>query len=132
MPKSRAQSEAKLQAALDSMRRTYSTTEFREWNANSITKAYRIGATFPTVLVRMGAIETDYGMVKLTPRMEGLRASTIRKGMNEYANSYRKAKIAPRVKALVPTQSTDFSDLVIALKAKLKQEVMSELLASLK
>ncbi len=132
MPKSRAQSEAKLQAALDSMRRTYSTTEFREWNANSITKAYRIGATFPTVLVRMGAIETDYGMVKLTPRMEGLRASTIRKAMNEYANSYRKAKIAPRVKALVPTQSTDFSDLVIALKAKLKQEVMSELLASLK
>jgi len=132
MPKSRAQSEAKLQAALDSMKRTYSTTEFREWNASAITKAYRIGATFPTVLARMGVIETDYGMVKLTPRMEGLRASTIRKQMNEYAHSYRKTRTAPIVKALVSTQSTDFSDLVIALKAKLKQEVMSELLASLK
>jgi hypothetical protein len=132
MPKSRAQSEAKLQAALDSMRRLYSTTEFREWNSASITRAHRIGATFPTVLAKMGAIETDYGMVKLTPRMEGLRASTIRKQMNEYSHSYKKARTVPTVRASAPTQSTDFSDLVIALKAKLKQEVMSELLASLK
>lgn len=132
MPRSRAQSEAKLQAALDSMRRSYSTTEFREWNATALTRTYRIGATFPTVLARMGAIETDYGMVKLTPRMEGLKASTIRKHMNEYAHSYRKTRTAPKVKAPAPTQSTDFNDLVIALKAKLKQEVMNELLASLK
>jgi len=131
MPKSRAQSEAKLQAALDSMRRTYSTTEFREWNSASITKTYRIGATFPTVLAKMGAIETDYGMVKLTPRMEGLRASTVRKQMNEYSHSYKKARTVPTVRASVKTEST-FDEIVIALKAKLKQEVMSELLASLK
>ncbi len=131
MPRSRAQSEAKLQAALDSMRRTYSTTEFREWNSASITRTHRIGATFPTVLARMGVIETDYGMVKLTPRMEGLRASTVRKQMNEYSHSYKKARTVPREKAPAPTQSTDFDSLVVALKAKLKQEVMAELLQSL-
>ena len=52
--------------------------------------------------------------------------------MNEYANGNRKKNRVPKVKALVKAESTNFSDLVIALKAKLKQEVMSELLASLK
>lgn len=132
MPRSRAQSEAKLQAALDSMRRSYSTTEFRPWNATALTRTHRIGNTFSTVLAKMGAIETDYGLVKLTSRMEGLRASTVRKQMNEYAHGYRKTRKTSTVKVSAPTQSTDFNDLVIALKAKLKQEVMNELLASLR
>ena len=128
----RTKSEAKLQAALDSMRRSYSTTEFRPWNATTLVKAHRIGGCFPTVLSNIGAIEIDYGTVRLTPRMEGLKPSTIRKHMNEYANGNRKKNRVPKVKALVKAESTNFSDLVIALKAKLKQEVMSELLASLK
>lgn len=132
MPRStRAQAEANLQAALDSMRKSFSTTEFRPWNSTALVRNHRIGGTFPTVLSRMGAIEIDFGVVKLTPRMEGLRASTVRKHMNEY-NYSRKAKRTPKVKAPVQTESTDFNELVIALKAKLKQEVMAELLASLK
>ena len=128
----RAQSEAKLQAALDSMRRSYSTTEFRPWNATTLVKTHRIGGCFPTVLSNIGAIEIDYGTIRLTPRMESLRPSTIRKHMNEYANSNNRKNRVPKVKALVKAESTNFNDLVIALKAKLKQEVMSELLASLK
>jgi hypothetical protein len=114
------------------MRRSYSTTEFREWSAETLTRTHRIGATFPTVLAKMGAIETDWGMVKLTPRMEGLRASTVRKQMNEYAHGYRKTRTAPKVKAPVETESINFNHLVMTLKAKLKQEVMAELLQSLK
>ena len=136
MSKSRqAQSEVKLQAALDLMRRSFSTTEFRRWDATAIVKAHRIGGCFPTVLNKIGAIEVDFGLVKLTPRMEGLKPSTIRKHMNKYANGNRKSRKVPKVKAVskapAQTVSTDFNDLVIALKAKLKQEVMAELLQTL-
>ena len=128
----RAQSEVKLQAALDLMRRSFSTTEFRPWNSTAIVRAHRIGGCFPTVLNRIGAIEVDFGLVKLTPRMSGLKPSTIRKHMNEYAYSNRKAKRVPKVKAPAQTESINFNHLVMTLKAKLKQEVMAELLQSLK
>lgn len=128
----REQSEVKLQAALDHMRRSFSTTEFRPWNATSLVRAHRIGGSFPTVLNKIGAIEIDFGTVRLNSKMETLRPSTIRKHMNEYVHkSFNKNK-TPRVKAPLPIQSTDFNDLVIAIKAKLKQEVMNELLQSMK
>ena len=55
------------------MRRSYSTTEFRPWNATTLVKTHRIGGCFPTVLSNIGAIEIDYGTIRLTPRMESLR-----------------------------------------------------------
>lgn len=137
MPKTnRAQSEAKLQAALNAMRETFSVKEFRPWNSQAIVKMYRIGGAFPTVLNRIGAIELDHGTVKLTPRMEGLKASTVRKHINEYTNKNRKKYQTTKYKKQpvlpFPKSSAGLDDLVIALKAKLKQEVMAELLQSLK
>ena len=139
MPKTnRAQSEAKLQAALNAMRESFSTKEFRPWNSGAIVKMYKIGGAFPTVLSNMGVIETNYGKVKLTARMEGLKASTVRKHINEYVNKKRKRFQAKKegnpkqLKLPIPQAAIGFDDLVVALKAKLKQEVMSELLQSLK
>lgn len=137
MPRTdRAQSEAKLKAALDSMRESFSTTEFRPWNSGAIVKMFNIGGAFPTVLNNMGVIETQYGKVRLTARMEGLRASTVRKHINEYVNKkrarYKTTKYKKQPQLPIPQAAIGFDDLVIALKAKLKQEVMEELMQSFK
>ena len=137
MPKtSRTQSEAKLQAALNAMRETFSTTEFRPWNSQAIVKMYRIGGAFPTVLNRIGAIETNYGSVRLTPRMEGLKASTVRKHINEYTNKNRKkfktTKFKEQPVLPFPKSAISFDNLVIALKEKMRKELMDELYQSLK
>lgn len=95
MPRStKSQSEAKLQAALNNMRDSFSFEEFKSWNSSAIVKMYQIGGAFPTVLKNMGAIETKYGMVKLLPKMQTLRASTVRKHMNGYVNeSHKNTKV---------------------------------------
>jgi len=139
MPKAnRAQSEAKLQAALESMRESFSVREFRPWNSQAIVKMYRIGGAFPTVLKKIGAIEVNYGTVKLTSRMDGLKASTVRKHINEYTNKNRKRFQAKKegnpqqIKLPIPQSALGFDNLVIALKEKMRKELMDELMQSLK
>lgn len=131
-----SQSEAKIQAALDNMRQSFSPDEFMPWNSGAIVKMYRIGGAFPTVLKNLKAIEMKHGMVKLTLKMATLRASTVRKNMNEYVN---KSNRTVKVKALksqpeLPFKTeapSDIKEVVIALKKQLREEILQELLAGL-
>jgi len=128
-------SDVKITAALKAMAKRYSFAEFQKWNGKEITSEFKLGAAFPMILSQLDAIETKHGMVKLNEKINHLRPSTVRKRINEYVNTSMKLKrkaTTPKVKAPVQTQSNEFTELVIALKAKLKQEVMAELLASLK
>ena len=133
-----ASSDQKITAALKAMTERYSFLDFKKWNGKDLITEFKLGAAFPMILTQLGAIETKYGEVRLKEKINHLRPSTVRKRINEYVNTSIKAsrKANPKVKTpVVPVQqapSTEFNDLVIALKAKLKQEVMAELLASLK
>ena len=132
-------SNVKIATALRAMQERYSFTEFKKWDSKGLTAEFKIGAAFPMVLQQLGATENIYGQVKLTERILTLRPSTVRKRINEYVNTItrsNRAKVkAPKqieVKATpVKTEGT-LEEFVIALKAKIKQEVMSEILASLK
>lgn len=128
-------SDVKITAALKAMANRYSFTEFQKWNSKELITEFKLGAALPMILTQLGAIETKYGMIKLNEKIKHLRPSTVRKRINEYVNSNRKtAKVVKLKEAPTPvqTQNVEFNDLVIALKAKLKQEVMAELLASMK
>ena len=130
-----SRSNVKIANALRAMQERFSFTEFKKWNGHLIASEFRIGAAFPSTLVKLGVVESKHGEVKLNEKITSLRPSTVRKHINEYVNSHSVVKVkAPKqtIKATsVKTEST-FDEIVIALKAKLKQEVMSELLASLK
>lgn len=127
-----SQSNVKIASALRAMRQRFSNTEFRNWDTKQLVTEFKIGGTFTHVLKLLEAVETKRGMVKLSPRFVTLRPSTVRKRMNAYVNN--KIGITKKVKVASPVTSTDgtFDEIVIALKAKLKQEVMAELLQSLK
>lgn len=127
-----SQSNVKIASALRAMRQRFSDTEFRNWDTKQLATEFKIGGTFTHVLKLLEAVETKRGMVKLSPRFITLRPSTVRKRMNAYVNN--KIGTAKKVKVASPVASTDstFDEIVIALKAKLKQEVMAELLQSLK
>jgi len=130
------QSEAKIQAALNNIRESFSFEEFKPWNSSAIVKMYQIGGAFPTVLKSLKAIETKHGLVKLTPKMQTLRASTVRKHMNEYVNqSHRKVK-AKKVRTqpelpFAKESKSDIKEVVVALKKQLREEILQELLAGL-
>lgn len=130
-----SRSNVKIANALRAMQDRFSFTEFKKWNGHQIASEFQIGAAFPSTLVKLGVVESKHGEVKLNEKILTLRPSTVRKHINEYVNSHAVVKVkAPKqtIKATsVKTEST-FDEIVIALKAKLKQEVMSELLASLK
>lgn len=127
-------SDVKITAALKAMTNRYSFTEYKKWSGGDVANEFKLGAAFPSALVQLGAIEAKHGMVMLNEKINHLRPSTVRKRINQYVNTKRSKQ--PKVKTpVVPVQqvqSTEFNELVIALKAKLKQEVMAELLASLK
>ena len=125
-------SNVKIAKALRAMEERFSFTEFKKWDTKQLAAEFKIGGAFGHVLKLLQAVETKRGMVQLSPRFTTLRPSTVRKHMNEYANS--KYKTVKKVKVANPVAKTDssFDEIVIALKAKLKQEVMAELLASLK
>lgn len=129
-------SDQKITAALKAMTQRYSFTEYRNWCGADIANEFKLGAAFALSLAQLGAIETKYGMVMLNEKINHLRPSTVRKRINEYVNAKKKTQTkVPKAKQPtlpIPQSSIGFDDLVIALKAKLKQEVMSELLASLK
>ena len=131
----RVQSEVKLQGALNNMRESFSFDEFKPWNSAAIVKMYQIGGAFPTVLKSLKAIETKYGMVKLTSKMQTLRASTVRKHMNEYVNNSIKATRVKKVRMQpeLPFEApkSDIKDVVIALKKQLREEILQELIAGL-
>jgi hypothetical protein len=130
-----ASSDVKIAAALKAMMNRYSFTEYKKWVGNDIASEFKLGAAFPMALVQLGVIETKRGEVKLNERINHLRPSTVRKSINKYVNGKAKQSKIKNVKQPtipIPQSSIGFDDLVIALKAKLKQEVMNELLASLK
>lgn len=128
-----ANSNLKITKALEAMRTRFSFSEFRPWKGHDIVAEFKIGAAFPLILSKLGAIETKYGVVKLNEKINTLRSSTVRKGINEYvSNNQTKTKQVRTRKVTAPKADASFDEIVIALKAKLKQEVMAELLASLK
>ena len=119
-----SRSNVKIANALRAMQDRFSFTEFKKWNGHQISSEFKIGAAFPTTLV------------KLTEKILTLRPSTVRKHINEYVTSHSatKVKATKQVKLKATSVKTEntFDEIVIALKAKLKQEVMAELLQSLK
>jgi hypothetical protein len=130
--KKASQSNVKIASALRAMRQRFSNTEFRNWDTKQLVAEFKIGGTFTHALKLLEAVETKRGMVKLAPRFLTLRPSTVRKCMNAYVHT--KNESVKKVKVVSPVTKTEstFDEIVIALKAKLKQEVMAELLQSLK
>lgn len=130
-----SRSNVKIANALRAMQDRFSFTEFKKWNGHQISSEFKIGAAFPTTLVKLGVVESKHGEVKLTEKILTLRPSTVRKHINEYVTSHSVVKVGVTKKATkvnsVKTENT-FDEIVIALKAKLRQEVMAELLQSLK
>lgn len=130
--KKASQSNVKIGSALRAMEKRFSYTEFKSWDTKQLATEFRIGGAFCHILKLLQAVETKRGTVKLSPRFSSLRPSTVRKHMNEYANAnYKSVKKVKVANPVAKTEST-FDEIVIALKAKLKQEVMAELLQSLK
>ena len=135
-----AQTEQKISSFIEDLNNKFSLTEFRPWNSRDLVTKHGVTATITTVLSNLGAISSNHGTVKLNERLYSLRPSTIRKRINDYQTESRtamkKVKAARKMKIKVasPVTKTDnaFDEIVIALKAKLKQEVMAELLQSLK
>ena len=131
-----SRSNVKIANALRAMQDRFSFTEFKKWNGHQISSEFKIGAAFPTTLVKLGVVESKHGEVKLTEKILTLRPSTVRKHINEYVTSHSatKVKATKQVKLKATSVKTEntFDEIVIALKAKLKQEVMAELLQSLK
>lgn len=128
-----AGSNLKIVSALTALKERYSFTEFKRWNGHSITAEFKIGAAFPHALETLGVIETKFGEVKLTERINTVRPSTIRKQINEYVTSHSVKKVKqPKVKLVQTKTENTFSEIIIALKEQIRKDVMSELLASLK
>ena len=131
-------SNIKIAQAMKAMQARFSFTEFKQWNGKEFVTEFKIGAGFPAALEKLGAIDTKFGEVKLNPRITALRPSTVRKRINEYVTEKKNEAATKAPKQIkfkqVPVAKTEntFDEIVIALKAKLKQEVMAELLASLK
>ena len=125
--------DSKLQSALNLMKQKFNTTEFTVWKSKDITNRYRIGGSFPSALKSLGAIQTEYGTVKLTERFFTLRPSTVRKRMNKMvAESIKRTKT--QTPSPVPTQvsKTDFDQLIIAIKKQVREEIVGELMSRLK
>ena len=131
-----SRSNVKIANALRAMQDRFSFTEFKKWNGHQIASEFQIGAAFPATLVKLGVVESKHGEVKLTEKILTLRPSTVRKHINEYVNAHSATKVKAvkqiKVKATSVKTENTFDEIVIALKAKLKQEVMAELLQSLK
>lgn len=123
--------DSKLQAAIDFMKKTYSSTEFTEWKSRTITNRYRIGGSFPSALKELGAIKTEYGKVMLTERINTLRPSTVRKKMNRMvAESLERNKnVIKTPKAPTKANTQNFDDVIIALRKQVMEDVVSELLS---
>ena len=126
-------SNHKIVSALKALKERYSFTEFRRWNGHLITAEFKIGAAFPHALEKLGVIETKFGEVKLTERINSVRPSTIRKQINEYVTSHSVKKVKqPKIKLVQTKTESSFNEIIIALKEQIRKDVMSELLASLK
>ena len=125
-----AQTEQKISSFIEDLNNKFSLKEFRSWDSRELVSKHGVTATLTTILSNLGAITTNHGEVKLNERLYSLRPSTIRKHINQYQNESRK-KVYKVGITPVKTENT-FDEIVIALKAKLKQEVMAELLQSLK
>lgn len=126
--------DSKLQAAIDFMKKTYSSTEYTEWKSKDITNRYRIGGSFPSALKALGAIKTEYGTVMLTDRINTLRPSTVRKKMNkmvaECLERNKNVIRTPKVKTQTAKQ-TDYDQVIIALKQQIRNEVRDEIVSEL-
>jgi len=125
----------KIVLALDALQKRYSFTKFQKWNGKSVATEFRIGSAFPLALERLGVIETKFGQIRLTEKVNMVRPSTIRKEMNSYAASYaatRMSTVQPKVKSVKIKAEGSFNDIIIARKEQVRKEVLSELLASLK
>lgn len=137
MPKSSsAQSEAKIKLAIEGLKVQYSFSEFRNWKSNEWVKSYQIGAGVPQILVKLGAIEMKYGVIKLNERINSIKASTVRKHLNNYVNGTRKVQRARKFEAqpklAFNMQDIDLKDVIIALKKQIREEVIKELVMGLK
>jgi len=124
----------KIVLALDALQKRYSFTKFHKWNGHLIASEFKIGTQFAYILQKLGMIETKFGQVRLTEKVNMVRPSTIRKEMNSYAASCaaRKSTVQPKVKSVNIEAEGSFNDIIIALKKQVRKEVLSELLATLK
>ncbi len=125
-----AAADSRLTGALDYMRKTFSKTEFQTWNSKDITTKYRIGGVFPTALKSLGAIQTEYGKVKLTERIFTMRPSTVRKRMTQMVYDSMEKQTTPAPKT--QTKPQNFEQVIVAIKKQVREEIISELLRHIK
>lgn len=148
MPRTSTSSETltKISNALEALKQDLSYAEFRKFDVREFPKRFSITNTFPTILRNLKVIEpnpTKRGEVRLTPKMLTLTPKAVVKSINSYQKQSRKRTLAitkrlgllysnKAPKTPTPT-TTDLSldTLIVALKEKVKKEVMSELLSSL-
>lgn len=138
MPRAATSAEAlsKLSTAMEALKNEYSYKEYRKWDCREYPKRFAISTTFSTVLRQLGAIESnpqERGEIRLTERMVTLRASTLRKYINEYSAESQKKSYSSRKRIKVPVNKEDlsFKTVLVALKKQVREEVISELLKSL-
>lgn len=130
-------SDAKIQKALEYMIEKYNGQEFLPWQSKDITDKFQIGGCFAAALKDLGVIKTEWGKIQLTDRMLTLRPSTVRKRMNKIANeSYRPKVKTKKTKQLAlpfkENKEVNFDDVYEAIRVKVKQEIVNELLSKLK
>jgi len=151
MPKASTSGAAltKIANALNAMREQYSTKEYRRFEGRGYSSRFEISNTFSTVLRNLGAIQVNpekRGEYRLTDKMAGLRPTTVLKHINQYQSQKRSESKPSRRKRKVYTQTIrvvqpelfsnavsnelSFETIVIALKERIRKEVMTELYES--
>jgi hypothetical protein len=130
-------SDAKIQKALEYMIEKYNGDEYLPWQSKDITDKFKIGGCFAAALKDLGVIKTEWGKIMLTDRMLTLRPSTVRKRMNKIANaSYQPKGRTKKTKQLTlpfneSKKELNFDDVYNALRIRVKEDIVKELLSKL-
>ena len=132
------------------MNSEFSYNTFLPWKCKQYTDEYKVGGGFASALKELGAIKTEYGKIKLTEKFRTLRASTVRKKMNQQMREWNvknprrngkrinvvqtKMNFVPVLETIKvkPTSNEDqIQALIQAAKSKAREELMQELLSKL-
>lgn len=136
----------KIANALNAMREQYSTKEYRRFEGKQYSSQFEISNTFSTILRNLGAIQVNpdkRGEYRLTDKMAGLRPTTVLKHINQYQSERRSENKPSRRRKRAYTRTVrvvqpelfsnpvnnelSFETIVIALKERIRKEVMAEL-----
>jgi hypothetical protein len=104
---------------LNALRKDYSTEEFRQFDSAVYRELFSVGAAYLKALKELKAVEAKRGLIRLTDRMQTLRASTVRKHMTKSVYE----SMARTSKSKVKAEEVD-----VKLFAKAKEQAKKELI----